>query len=85
MRCALHEESQLVELNPMTAAEVEQAALAREHAAFGTPGPAAGDTLDGDGEPAMRISIPTGPATPSAVEGALHEAWGQVPYRSWCQ
>ena len=35
----------------MTAAEVEQAALAREHAAFGTPGPAAGATLDGDGEP----------------------------------
>ena len=43
-------EASTLELNPMTAAEVEQAALAREHAAFGTPGPAAGATLDGDGE-----------------------------------
>ena len=34
----------------MTAAEVEQAALAREHAAFGAPGPAAGVTLDGNVE-----------------------------------
>ena len=40
-------EANTLELNPMTAAEVEQAALAREHAAFGTPGPAAGATLDG--------------------------------------
>ena len=52
----------------MTAAEVEQAALAREHAAFGTRCPAAGATLDGDGEPAVRIKVPTGPATPSAEE-----------------
>ena len=37
----------------MTAAEVEKAALTREHAAFGTPGPAAEGTLDGDGEPAV--------------------------------
>ena len=41
-------EASTLELNPMTAAEVEQAALAREHAAFGIPGPAAGATLDGD-------------------------------------
>ena len=47
----------------MTAAEVERAALAREHAAFGTPGPAAGATLDGDGEPTVRIRVPTGPGT----------------------
>ena len=44
-------EASTLELNPMTAAEVEQVALAREHAAFGIPGPAAGATLDGDGEP----------------------------------
>ena len=48
----------------MTAAEVEQAALAREHAAFGTPGPAAEAMLDGDGEPAVRVKVPTGLATP---------------------
>ena len=35
-------EASTLELNPVTAAGVEQAALAREHAAFGTPGPAAG-------------------------------------------
>ena len=52
----------------MTAAQVEQAALARERAAFGTPGPAAGATLDGDGEPTVRIRVPTGLATPSAEE-----------------
>ena len=57
----------------------------REHAAFGTPGPTAGVTLDGDGEPTVRIRVPTGPATPSAEERALHEASGHVPYRSWCQ
>ena len=78
-------ETSTLELDPMTAAEVEQAALAREHAAFGTRGPAAGATLDGDGEPAVRIKVPTGPATPSAEERALHEASGHVPYRSWCQ
>ena len=65
-------EANTLELNPMTAAEIEQAALAREHAAFGTPGPAAGTTLDGDGEPTVRIRVPTGPATPSAEERALH-------------
>ena len=37
-------EASTLELNPMTA-EVEQAALAREHSAFGTPGPNAGATL----------------------------------------
>ena len=59
-------EASTLELNPMTAAEVEQAALAREHAAFGTPSPAAGATLDGDGEPTARIRVPTNPATPTA-------------------
>ena len=78
-------ESSTLELNPMTTAEVEQAALERKHAAFGTPGPAAGATLDGDGEPTVRIRVPTGPATPAAEERALHEASGHVPYRSWCQ
>ena len=33
----------------------------------------------------MRIRVPTGLATPSAEERALHEASGHVPYRSWCQ
>ena len=61
-------EASTLELNPMTAAEVEHAALAREHAAFGTPVPAAGAALDGDGEPTVRIRVPTGPATPSAKE-----------------
>ena len=69
----------------MSAAEVEQAALAREHAAFGTWGHAARAALDGDGEPTVRIMVPTGPATPSAEERALHEASGHVPYCSWCQ
>ena len=69
----------------MRAAEVEQAALARGHAAFGTPGPAAGTTLDGDGEPTVRIRVPTGPAMPSAEERAVHEASRHVPYQSWCQ
>ena len=78
-------EASTLELNPVTAAEVEQAALAREHAAFGTPGPAAGAMQDGDGEPTVRIKVPTGPATPSAEERALHEASGHVPHRSWCQ
>ena len=78
-------EANALELNPMTAAEVEQAALAREHAAFGTPGPAAGASLDGDGEPTVRIRIPTGPATPSAEERGLHEASGHVLHRCWCQ
>ena len=41
-------EANALELNPMTAAEVEQAALEREHAAFGTP---AGATLDGEESP----------------------------------
>ena len=65
-------EASTLELDPMTATEVEQAALAREHAAFGVPGPAAGATLDGDGEPTVRIRVPTSPGTPSAEERALH-------------
>ena len=71
-------EASTLELNPMTAAEVE-------HAAFGIPGPAAGATLDGDGEPTVRIRVPTGPATPSTEERALHEASGHVPRHCWCQ
>ena len=71
-------EANTLELDPMTGAEVQQAALAREHAAFGA-------TLDGDGERAVRIKFSTGPSTPSAEERALHEASGHVPYRSWCQ
>ena len=63
-------ETNTLELNPMTAAEVEQAPLAREHAALGTPGPGAGATLDGDGEPAVRIKVPTGPATPSVEKNS---------------
>ena len=51
----------------------------------GTPGPAAGATLDGDGDPAVRIKVPTGSATLSVEERALNEASGHVPYRSWCQ
>ena len=82
---SMSRDANALELNPVTAAEVEQAALAWEHAAFGTPGPSAGATLDGDGEPAVRIKVPTWPATPSAEERALHEASGHVPYRSWCQ
>ena len=78
-------EANTLEVNPITAAKVEQAALAREHAAFGIPGPAAGATLDGGGESTVRIRVPTGPATPSAEERALNEASGHVPYRSWCQ
>ena len=69
----------------MTAAGVEQAALAREHAASGAPGPDAGATQNGDGEPTVRVRVPTGPAPPSAEERALHEASGHVPHRSWCQ
>ena len=78
-------EASTLELNPTTAAEVEQAALSREHAVLGTPGPAAEATLDGEGEPAVRIKVPTTPATPSVEERALHEASGHVLYRSWCQ
>ena len=74
-------EASTLELNPMTAAEVERAALARVR----NPGPAARATLDGDGEPTVRIRVPTRPATPSAEERALHEASGHVPCRMWCQ
>ena len=67
-------EANTLELNIMTEAEVEQAALAREHASFGTPAPAARATLDGDGEPVVHIKVSTGPATPSAEERTEHEA-----------
>ena len=32
----------------------------------------------------MRIKVPTGFATPSSEERALHEISGHVLYRSWC-
>ena len=38
-----------------------------------------------ENQPTVRIKVPTGPATPSAEERALHEASGHVPYRSLCQ
>ncbi|CAK0840370.1 unnamed protein product, partial [Prorocentrum cordatum] len=76
--------SNALELNPLTQAEIEQRALAREHAAFGAAGPAAEATLAEDGDPAVRIKVPTGPATPTAEERAQHESAGHVPYRSWC-
>ncbi|CAK0793479.1 unnamed protein product [Prorocentrum cordatum] len=76
--------SDALELNPLTQAEIEQRALAREHAAFGAAGPAAEATLAEDGDPAVRIKVPTGPATPTAEERAQHESAGHVPYRSWC-
>ena len=50
-------EASTQELNPMTAAEVEQAAVAR-----GTL------RLDDDGEPTVCIRVLTGPATQSAEE-----------------
>ena len=53
-------------------------------AGFGVPGPAARDTLDGD-EPSVRIRIPTGPLTPSAVERTLHNASGHALHRRWCR
>ena len=69
-----------LELN--AAVEVERAALAREHAAFGVPGHAADATLDGDGEPTVRIKVPAVRATPSAGERALHEASGHPTLQS---
>ena len=78
-------EANTLELNPMTAAEVEHAALAREHAALGVQGPAGRATLDGDGDPTVRIEVPTRPATPLVEERELREASEHVPHRSWCQ
>ena len=71
-----------LELNLMSPAEVEQVTLTRVHAGFGVPGPTARDTLDGE-EPSMRIRIPTGPVTPSAVEKKLHNTSAHPPYRRW--
>ena len=56
-------EANMLEFNPMTAAEVEQAALAREHSAFGTPGQGSHRPSD---------------AFLSAEERALHKALGHV-------
>ena len=46
-----------LELNPRTAAVVEQAALASGSAAFGVLGPIADAALDGNGAPAVRIKV----------------------------
>ena len=73
-----------LELNSTSPAEVEQVTLTRVHAGFGVPGPADRDTLDGE-EPSVRIRIPTGPVTLSAVERTLHKASGHAPYRRWCR
>ena len=40
--------------------------------------------MDGD-EPSVRIRIPTGPVTPSAVERKMHKTSGYAPYRRWCR
>ena len=56
-------DSETLDLNPMTAAEVEQAALTRETAAFGAPGPKAEDTMAGDDDPSVHIKVTTRPAT----------------------
>ena len=73
-----------LEFNSMSPAEVEQVTLTRVHAGFGVPGPAARDTLDGE-EPSVRMRIPTGPVTHSAVERTLHKASGHALYRRWCR
>ena len=66
-----------LELNSLSQAEVERATSTRVQAGFGVPGFAARDTLDGD-EPSVRIRIPTGPVTPSAVERKLHKTSGHA-------
>ena len=68
----------------MSQAEVERATSTRVHAGFGVPDPAARDTLDGD-ESSVRIRIPTGPVTPSAVERTLRKTSGHAPHRRWCR
>ena len=68
----------------MSPAEVERATSTRVHAGFGVFGPAARDTFDGY-EPSVRIRIPTGPVTLSAVERTLHKASGHAPHRRWCR
>ena len=73
-----------LELNSMSQAEVERATSTRVHAGFGIPGPAARDTLD-EGEPSVRIRIPTGPVTLSVAERKLHKTSGDAPYRRWCR
>ena len=72
-----------LELNSMSPAEVNQVTLTRVHAGFGVPCPAR-DTVDGE-EPSVRIRIPTGPVTPSAVERTLPKASGHALYRRWCR
>ena len=39
----------------------------------------------GDGDPSVRIRVPTGPATLRSEDRSMHEASGHVPYRSWCR
>ena len=73
-----------LELKSMSPAEVERATSSRMHAGFGVRDSAARDMLDGDELP-VRIRIPTGPVTPSAVERTLHKASGHALYRRWCR
>ena len=40
--------------------------------------------MDGE-EPAVRIRMPTGSVTPSAVERTLHKTSGHALYRRWCR
>ena len=74
----------VLELNSMSQAKVERATSTSVQAGYGVPAPAARDTLDGD-EPSVRIRIPTGPVTPSAVERKLHKTSGHAPCRRWCR
>ena len=69
----------------MTAAEVEQAAPAREHAAFGTPRSRCWRYSE---KPRCVSRFPQPQRRPQLKrerERALHEASRHVPYRSWCQ
>ena len=66
-----------LELTSMSPAEVERATSTSVQAGFGVPGSAARDTLDGE-KRSVRIRIPTGPVTPSAVEGKLHKTSGHA-------
>ena len=73
-----------LELNSMSPAEVERATSPRVHVGFGVLDLVARGTLDGD-ERSVRIRIPTGQVTLSAVEKKLHNASGHALYRRWCR
>ena len=85
LRSCRREREACWKLNSMSQAEVARATSTSVQAAFGVPDPAARDTLDGD-EPSVRIRIPTGPVTPSAVvERKLHKTSRHAPCRRWCR